>query len=374
MEFVFRAAKCPKKMNALAWRLGEYPMIAALLITISFRAAVAGTIVDPWTDFLTMPSGIGAIHDLTAFTDPADGVNKLAIATGFEQGAPIFFWDPYTKLLTSAFTAPLGTYHGLPYWRSVLPFGGSLFAGLGNSENNPPAGATHTGQVWQYNGATWTLVLSTPLYDTYTLAVYNKQLYAGLGAFGLHSGQLWVTTNGKKWTMLKQFSSDYVRSLAVFQNTLYIGLRAKAGLWTYNGTTFTNIGPPPGLTAGQSQVKSLVVSPDGTLLYLGTVNPAQIWTWSGSAYALSLDASATDSEIYKGTVYDGDIFFPTHAKQNGGFSGNIYRFDNGVWTLDYSTPPDQSQLQVCYPFHGYIYAGGDGTTGVPPVLLQALYE
>ena len=166
MEFVFTLAKCLKKTSARC--LGKYPLMAALLMAFSFRVAVAGTIVDPWADFLTMPSGIDAIHDLTAFTDPADGHRKLAIATGFEAGAPIFFWDPIRKLLTTAFTAPLDTYQGLPYWRSVLPFDGKLYAGLGNSVNTPPAGPTHTGQVWQYNGTAWTRVLKTRLYDTYT--------------------------------------------------------------------------------------------------------------------------------------------------------------------------------------------------------------
>ena len=46
------------------------------------------TIVDPWTVFLNAPSGTEAIHDMTEFTDPADGDLKLVIAYGWEQGAP----------------------------------------------------------------------------------------------------------------------------------------------------------------------------------------------------------------------------------------------------------------------------------------------
>jgi hypothetical protein len=352
---------------ARSGRLRGYFLSMVIIVTLTCRLAVAGTLVDPWAVLATMPTGTSAIHDLTAFTDPADGDLKLVIALGFAPGAPILFWDPLKQLLSTAFTAPLNTYQGNPYWRSVLPFNGNLYAGLGNSVNNPPAGTTRTGQVWQYNGSAWTRVLNTSLYDTYTLAIYNNRLYAGLGTFGSKKGQLWVTSNGTSWTMLKQFSADYVRSLAVFQNKLYIGLRDNGGLWTYDGAKFVNIGAPPGLTL---QVKTLVPSVDGTLLYVGGV-PAYIYTWNGSSYTLSLNATTTDSEIYTGTVYEGDVFFPTYAKQNNLQSGNIYRLDNGTWTLEYSTPAGQAQLQVVYPFQGFIYAGGDGS---PPDLLQALYQ
>jgi len=347
--------------------LAKYLLVAALLITFSVSVAGADTMIGSWADFLTMPNATSSIHDLTSFTDPADGDLKLVIALGWEQGAPIMFWDPLTQLLTTAFTAPLDTYPVEPFWRSLTTFNGKLYAGLGTPEKSPPTGPTGTAQVWQYDGTSWTLVLSTPLANTYTLGVYNNQLYAGIGTFGCGCGQLWVSPDGVNWTMLKQFNEDYVRTFAVFQNELYIGLRDPADLWKYDGTTFTDIGHPPGMGG---QVKTLVVSPDGSLLYVGGV-PAYVYTWDGSSYTLSLDATTTDSEIYKGTVYQGDVFFPTHAKANGGMSGNIYRLDNGNWTLDYSTPPDQGQLQVVYPFQGYIYAGGDGP---PPELLQALYE
>jgi len=324
------------------------------------------TIIDPWADFLAMPEGTTALHDLADFIDPADGHEKLAVALGVKQGAPIEFWDPATQLLTTAFTTPLHTYRVQPYWRSLTVFNGNLYAGLGTPELSPPTGPTGTGQVWQYDGTSWTLVLNTPLANTYTLGVYNNQLYAGVGTFGCGCGQLYVSPNGVNWTLLKQFNEDYVRTLAVFQNDLYIGLRDLADLWKYDGTTFTDIGAPPGMGG---EVKTLVVSPDGSLLYVGGV-PAYVYTWNGSSYTLSLDATATDAEIYKGATYAGDVFFPTHARANGRQSGNIYRLDNGNWTLDYSTPLTQGQLQVVLPFQGYIYAGGDGNS---PELLQALY-
>ncbi len=349
-------------------RTGAIATLAILLLDMVAPAFAQNlTIVDPWTVFLNAPSGTEAIHDMTEFTDPADGDLKLVIAYGWEQGAPILFWDPVTQLLTTSFTAPLDTYAGGPYWRSLTTFNGNLYAGLGTPETTPPTSPPGTGQVWQYDGTSWTLVLNTPLSNTYTLGVFNNQLYAGIGTFGCKCGQLWVSPDGINWTMLKQFSSDYVRTLAVFQNELYIGLRSLADLWKYDGTTFTDIGAPPKMS---SQVKTLVVSPDGSLLYVGG-DPAFVYTWNGSSYTLSLDATATDSEIYKGTVYDGDVFFPTSKLHQLGSGpdggGNIYQLDNGTWYLAYSET-DTGQLQVAYPFEGYIYAGGDGAQQ-----LQALY-
>ena len=363
----------PKKTNAFAQLVISCLLTAGLLTILSGKASTA-RIVDPWAVFLTMPKPARAIADLAAFTDPADGHRKLAIATG--SGALMLFWDPLTQQLSTAFQTPPDMYTGEPYWLSVRSFKGNLYAGLGNNTNSclPPPGRNHTGQVWRYDGTRWSLVLSTQHYCTYTLGVYHQRLYAGLGTLGSQSGQLWTSSDGTNWTMLKQFSSSYVRSLAVFKNKLYIGLRMPADLWTYDGTKFVEIGPPPTMTGTQSQLKTLVVSPDHSLLYVGGI-PAQIYTWDGSTYKLSLDVTATDTEIYEGTTYKGDILFPTHARQNNTKSGNIYRFSNGSWTLDYSTPPNQGKLQVLRPFQGYIYAGGVGASkGGPPDLLRALAE
>lgn len=134
-------------------RLCRYLLTIALTIILSFYVARAATVVDPWADFLEMPNGVVTIEDLIAFTDPADGDLKLAIATGVSPSTPILFWDPLTKLLTTAFTPPPDTYQGAtPYWRSLMVFNGKLYAGLGTTQANQPTGTTHTGQIWQYDG------------------------------------------------------------------------------------------------------------------------------------------------------------------------------------------------------------------------------
>ena len=353
-------------------------LIPGLLLSVTLAAAI----IDPWQPYLTMPSG-DKIHDLTVFKDPRDGHKKLVIAEGSGQDAGmavIRFFDAATSQLTSEFQAPLNTYQGSPYWRSLSVFKGKLYAGLGDcistlqcGSPDGGGGSTLSGQVWQFDGTSWNLVLQTSHTDIYTLGVWNGKLYAGAGTNGSKQAELWVSADGSSWRLLKQFpNADYVRSLAVFQDELYIGTRQRADLWSYDGISFTEYGAPPGIGA---QVKSLVPSPNGSLLYLGCVK-AQIWTWNGTSYTLSLDATATDSEIYKGTVYKGTIFFPTHGKDGTALGGgHIWRQVNGQWSIQYSTPtsPAYGQLQVVKPYDGYIYAGGLVANGTPVQLLRALY-
>ncbi len=107
-------------MSSKLLRAGAVATLVIMLLDMVAPAFAQNlTIVDPWAVFLNKPSGTNAIHDITEFTDPADDDLKLVIAYGWEQGAPILFWDPATQLLTTSFTAPLNTYPVGPYWRSL---------------------------------------------------------------------------------------------------------------------------------------------------------------------------------------------------------------------------------------------------------------
>jgi len=49
-------------MAATVGSISKYLLMAALMLTFSFRVAAAAEIVDPWADFLTMPTGTSSIH------------------------------------------------------------------------------------------------------------------------------------------------------------------------------------------------------------------------------------------------------------------------------------------------------------------------
>ncbi len=253
------------------------------------------------------------------------------------------------------FRPPRNSYVAL-YWRSILPFNGRLYAGLGNNNPGKPYGPVPTGQIWQFDGSAWTQVLQTDQTDIYTLFVWNNQLYAGAGTDRGNDGQLWTTVDGTTWQKVRDFIGwDYVRSLASFQGKLYIGLKQPADLWSFDGSNFVEYGHPPYMNA---QVKTLVPSPDGSLLYVGGV-AAYVYTWDGSQYTLSLDAKDTygDSEIYKGNVYNGSVWFPTHRVINGKDRGGILELNHGHWINAYTTQVGNGQIQVLEPYNGNFYAG-----------------
>ncbi|HEY7417488.1 MAG TPA: hypothetical protein VH593_20060, partial [Ktedonobacteraceae bacterium] len=275
--------------------------------------------IEPWMPVATFNTTSIKIHDMAVFHD-SNGVEKLAIAEGSGIGAWISFYDGST--LTRQFQAPYKNYQVPAYWRSLVPFKGKLYAGLGDNAPTKPAGSPTTGEVWMYNPSQptlgWKMVLQTTLTDIYTMAVYNHVLYAGAGQDGSKTAQLWASSDGKNWSLVKQFNGfSYVRSLAAFKGKLYIGLKEGGVLWSYDGTTFTNWGAPPLVTGiGLSQVKSLV--PFGDLLYIGCVGEGVIDTFDGQKFAVSADLSNIEVGIYKGTVANNTVFFPTEAKGPGG--------------------------------------------------------
>jgi hypothetical protein len=328
--------------------------LVAVFAVLASAPALPCTVVQPWAPVLTLTKS-DKVHDLL------DWNGKLWIAQGSGLSgtgkAVISSYDIATGVLKTEFEVPPG-HTGAPYWRSLAVFNNVLYAGLGN--NQQKAG---TGDVYRFDGTSWTVVLDTDDSDVYALGVYNGSLYAGVGIEHGKAGTLYVSSDGLSWKALQTFSADYVRSLVVWNGSLYIGLKNPARLWSYDGRTFTDHGTPPGVNA---QIKSLV--PYGSLLYLGTVGKAQIWSWNGTSFHLSLDASSTDEEIYKGAVYTGCLFFPTNAK----VGGRVWKFNGATWIADYVDATTSNQFQVVAPYAGYLYLGGGQLKGFPLTLRRTL--
>ncbi len=276
---------------------------------------------------------------------------KLWIATGSGLNGTnkcvIYSYNIHTAAITSEYEVPAG-YSGDPYWRILKVFKGNLYAGLGN--NNNVAG---TGDVWRYDGTTWSQVLNTTEYDIYSLEVYNDKLYAGGGSDTLGAGKLYVSSDGASWTLLKTFTADHVRSLKTWQGKLHIGLKINASLWSYDGSSFVDHGAPTEI----NNLKSLI--PYRGKLYIGCVGP-KVFSWDGSSFIQELDATGIDSEFYHGEVYAGCLWFPTNSATTG---GRVWKYDGNAWTQDYVDANTTAQMQSLREYAGYLCVGGGKKTG-----------
>lgn len=337
--------------------LGAFVIVLEMLWNPAYACAV---IVEDWAPALALTTTESTkVHDLLSWN------GRLWIAQGSglsgQRKTLIRSYDIGTDTLTTEFEVPVDTYTGSPYWRVLEVFNGELYAGLGNNLN-----AAGTGDIYKFDGISWTKVLDTTENDVYALEVYNGKIYAGAGSDGLGAGKLYESSDGNTWTLIKTFTSDFVRSLQEWQGRLYIGLRDKARLWSYDGMMFVDHGAPPGIG---SQIKSLV--PYQNRLYLSTVQ-GKIFSWDGSAFTLEL-ASATDGEIYKGAVYAGCLFFPTSIKKPN-LGGSVWKFDGFSWTLDYVDTQTSNQFQVVQEYAGYLWVGGGKRRGIPLSLRRTLQQ
>ena len=181
---------------------------------------------------------------------------------------------------------------------SMNAFGGNLYAGLGASAND--------GEVWRWDGATWTKIGGDSLNGGWTtsfewvmsMANDGTNLYAGLGN-SANDGEVW-RWDGSDWTKIGGDSLnggwttniESVYSLTYFGGNLYAGTGLTAGdadVWRWNGTSWTQIGGDGLNTGWASSTYEYVgaLTNDGTNLYagLGSSNgDGEVYRWSGSSW------------------------------------------------------------------------------------------
>ena len=278
---------------------------------------------------------------------------------------------------------------------SMVTYKGNLYVGTGLTAGD--------GDVWRYNGSSWTQVGGDGLnsgwsgagYEgVYSLGVYNGNLIAGLGASAQdaevysYNGTSWSKIGGdgvaSSWSAASNI--EVVNTISVYAGNLYVGLGNSAGdgdVWRYNGTAWLQVGGD-GLNSSwpvstYENVNSMSVYDNKLVVGLGdTTGDAEVWTYSGTAWSqIGGDglnagfggASGYDYERVRSlTVYNGNLYAATGSDTG---DGDVWQWNGTAWSLigghgvnaswDINTAEDVFTLTV---YKGKLYAGTGFSTNV----------
>ena len=236
------------------------------------------------------------------------------------------------------------TYEGV---YSLASDGTNLYAGLGRGSGE--------GEVWRWNGASWTKIGGDSLNSSwtnyaetvYTLDYYNGKLYAGIG-FSKNDAEVWEW-NGSSWAKVggdgvnASWNTVYesVASMTHDGGNLYVGLGASAGdaeVWQWNGTTWTKIGGDSLNSGWDASFETVyTLKHYGGNLYAGlglTANDAEVWRWNGTSWAKIGGDSVNSSwgsgyEYVTGIAWDGANLYAGLGGSNG--DGEVWRWNGTSW-------------------------------------------
>ena len=180
----------------------------------------------------------------------------------------------------------------------MAAYNGCLYVGTENWSTG--------GQVWEYNGTTWTQANVGGFGDTnndsvLSMAAYNGYLYVGTD--NLSTGvEVWEY-DGTTWTQMYTDGfgdSNYAasRAMAVYNGNLYVAVGfynywRGLQIWEYTGNTWTQVSTDGFGDRDNSYCSSMAVY--NGCLYAGTQNwltGAQIWTTTTAAALSSLIVAA----------------------------------------------------------------------------------
>ncbi|HSX33273.1 MAG TPA: LamG-like jellyroll fold domain-containing protein [Candidatus Saccharimonadales bacterium] len=286
-------------------------------------------------------------------------------------------------------------YFNLQDVETMTVVGDYLYAGTGNT-------VAGNAQVWRFDGSTWTLVggqgvnsswAANTYEDTMSLQSYGGALYAGFGTTA-GDGDVWKW-NGTSWTQVggdglnsgwAAATYEEVYSMAAYGGNLYAGLGNSANdaeVWKWNGTSWTKIGGDSinsGWTANYERVSSLAVL--GGQLYAGlgvSTGDAEVWRWNGAAWSkvggdgVNSSWNLNYEQVESMLVYNGQVYA---GLGNSTADAELWVFNGTTWSqiagdgLNSSWIDGQyEQVKSLGVYNGQLYAGlgnsaGDGEVWV----------
>lgn len=191
--------------------------------------------------------------------------------------------------------------------------------------------AVAAGDLWKWNGSSWTQIggdglnsgwnfTSTTNGEVGALTVYGDRLYAGVGA-AAGDASLWAW-DGSSWTKVggddvnsswTTATYERVGSLAVYNGQLYAGLGSTGSngeLWRYNGSTWAQVGGDSlngGWSSSIESVRSLQVYKGKLFAGLGdTANgDALVYAYGNNGFLQGSTSSFDTSWRHLAATYDG---------------------------------------------------------------------
>ncbi|MEO6761561.1 MAG: LamG-like jellyroll fold domain-containing protein [Candidatus Saccharimonadales bacterium] len=204
---------------------------------------------------------------------------------------------------------------------SLAVYNGNLVAGLGR--------ITGEGEVWSWNGTSWSQIggdgisssWGTTTYQSVeSLIIYNGDLYAGTGnttgagALWRYNGTSWAEIGGDdingSWT---SGTYEKVKTLAVYNGDLYAGLGNSAGdgeAWKYDGSSWLKVGGNglnSGWSSGVEEVESFSAYKGKFYAGTGLSTNADdlVWVMGNNAFLQSTKSSFDTNWHHIAATYDG---------------------------------------------------------------------
>ena len=268
------------------------------------------------------------------------------------------------------------------YVSSSADYGGVLYVGLGNSSNDA--------EVWSWNGSAWTKRGGDSINSGWTtgfeivtsLVSDGTYLYAGL-ALTAGDAEVW-RWNGTAWSRIggdainsswANSTYEYVQSLAVYNGNLYAGLGLTANdaeVWRWNGTSWSQVGGDS-LNSGWTTNYEMVygMTADATYLYagLGSSNgDGEVWRYNGTSWGkIGGDAvgsgwsTAQGDMVYALTVTGGNLY--AGVSDTAG-NATMWRHNGSSWAQTGGGGVKGSwgfynlqSVETMTVSNGYLYAG-----------------
>lgn len=241
---------------------------------------------------------------------------------------------------------------------SLASDGTNLYAGLGTSAGDA--------DVWRWNGSAWAQIggdglnsgWGTDYESVMTLRHVDGMLYAGLGLTAPGDGEVW-RWNGGTWTKVggdgvnSSFTATQILSMTDDGTNLYVGTYMSGGeLWRWNGSSWTRIGGTAVANSWTAAAYDKVFGLQfvGSTLFaapsananvypaIHTWNGSNAWTLIGGSYLNNSWSDFGSAAVVSSTVHNGKLYVGVLGGANNAYvyewDGNTARMIGGGFGLN----------------------------------------